>query len=159
MRVYVGNLPSTAEKSEVEREFKRYGSVRDVWVARNPPGFAFIEFDDPRDAEVCQTDTLLSESMLFLALSVSTSLFASDCVSRRMQSARWTGRRSVVAASASKSLAEVAVVVAAVALADRALVLLVVGLELNLLDLNECMSICTDLILISDAIGVKSSPS
>jgi len=22
-----------------------------VWVARNPPGFAFVEFEDPRDAE------------------------------------------------------------------------------------------------------------
>ncbi|KAK2584346.1 hypothetical protein KPH14_006735 [Odynerus spinipes] len=24
---------------------------RNVWVARNPPGFAFVEFEDPRDAE------------------------------------------------------------------------------------------------------------
>jgi RNA recognition motif-containing protein len=22
-----------------------------VWVARRPPGFAFLEFEDPRDAE------------------------------------------------------------------------------------------------------------
>lgn len=22
-----------------------------MWVARNPPGFAFVEFEDPRDAE------------------------------------------------------------------------------------------------------------
>ena len=22
-----------------------------VWVARNPPGFAFVEFKDPRDAD------------------------------------------------------------------------------------------------------------
>jgi hypothetical protein len=25
--------------------------VCSVWVARKPPGFAFIEFDDPRDAD------------------------------------------------------------------------------------------------------------
>ena len=31
--------------------FKRYGSLRDVWVARKPPGFAFLNFDDPRDAQ------------------------------------------------------------------------------------------------------------
>lgn len=22
-----------------------------MWVARNPPGFAFVEYEDPRDAE------------------------------------------------------------------------------------------------------------
>ena len=38
-------------KSELEREFAKFGSVKDVWVARNPPGFAFVEFDDYRDAE------------------------------------------------------------------------------------------------------------
>jgi arginine/serine-rich splicing factor 7 len=52
MRVYVGGLSNHTEKAEVEREFKKFGSLRDVWVARNPPGFAFLEFDDPRDAEV-----------------------------------------------------------------------------------------------------------
>uniref|UniRef100_A0AAV2M7M3 RRM domain-containing protein n=1 Tax=Knipowitschia caucasica TaxID=637954 RepID=A0AAV2M7M3_KNICA len=25
-------------------------SIASVWVARNPPGFAFVEFEDPRDA-------------------------------------------------------------------------------------------------------------
>jgi RNA recognition motif-containing protein len=51
-RVYVGNLPNSASKNELEREFERFGRLRDVWVARNPPGFAFIEFEDARDAEV-----------------------------------------------------------------------------------------------------------
>jgi RNA recognition motif-containing protein len=27
------------------------GRVRDVWVARKPPGFAFIEMEDKRDAQ------------------------------------------------------------------------------------------------------------
>ncbi len=52
MRVYVGGLSSSTEKAEVEREFKKFGSLRDVWVARNPPGFAFLEFEDQRDADV-----------------------------------------------------------------------------------------------------------
>ena len=26
-------------------------SLEKVWVARNPPGFAFVEFKDPRDAD------------------------------------------------------------------------------------------------------------
>lgn len=51
-RVYVGDLSTSAVKGDLEREFERYGRLRDVWVARNPPGFAFIEFEDYRDAEV-----------------------------------------------------------------------------------------------------------
>jgi arginine/serine-rich splicing factor 7 len=50
-RVYVGNLGSSGDKSELQREFSKFGHVRDVWVARNPPGFAFVEFEDYRDAE------------------------------------------------------------------------------------------------------------
>ena len=34
-----------------EDAFTKYGPVRDVWVARKPPGFAFVEMEDPRDAE------------------------------------------------------------------------------------------------------------
>ena len=31
--------------------FSKYGRVKNVWVARKPPGFAFVEMDDPRDAD------------------------------------------------------------------------------------------------------------
>ncbi|KAK6631816.1 hypothetical protein RUM43_013880 [Polyplax serrata] len=50
-KVYVGNLGSNASKHEIEAAFSKYGPLRNVWVARNPPGFAFVEFEDPRDAE------------------------------------------------------------------------------------------------------------
>ena len=50
-KVYVGNLGSNASKHEIETAFSKYGRLRNVWVARNPPGFAFVEFEDPRDAE------------------------------------------------------------------------------------------------------------
>ncbi|CAB4059989.1 SFRS3 [Lepeophtheirus salmonis] len=50
-KVYVGNLGDNASKHELEDVFRRYGKVRSVWVARNPPGFAFVEFEDERDAE------------------------------------------------------------------------------------------------------------
>jgi splicing factor, arginine/serine-rich 7 len=52
MRVYVGGLHPNVERAELQREFQKFGSLADVWVARNPPGFAFLEFDDPHDAEV-----------------------------------------------------------------------------------------------------------
>ncbi|XP_072935290.1 RNA-binding protein 1 isoform X1 [Epargyreus clarus] len=50
-KVYVGNLGTNASKYEIEKVFSKYGGIRNVWVARNPPGFAFVEFEDPRDAE------------------------------------------------------------------------------------------------------------
>ncbi|XP_064480592.1 RNA-binding protein 1-like isoform X1 [Ornithodoros turicata] len=50
-KVYVGNLGSGAAKHEIEAAFTKFGPLRNVWVARNPPGFAFVEFEDTRDAE------------------------------------------------------------------------------------------------------------
>lgn len=29
----------------------KYRPLKNIWIARNPPGFSFVEFDDPRDAE------------------------------------------------------------------------------------------------------------
>lgn len=57
-KVYVGGLPNDARKEELENEFSRFGKLQDVWVARNPPGFAFIEFYDERDAKdaCCELD-------------------------------------------------------------------------------------------------------
>jgi len=49
-RVYVGNLDPRTTERELEDEFRVFGVLRSVWVARKPPGYAFIEFDDRRDA-------------------------------------------------------------------------------------------------------------
>ena len=50
-KLYIGELAREATERDVERAFDYYGPVRSVWVARNPPGFAFVEFEEPRDAE------------------------------------------------------------------------------------------------------------
>uniref|UniRef100_A0A914WUB9 RRM domain-containing protein n=1 Tax=Plectus sambesii TaxID=2011161 RepID=A0A914WUB9_9BILA len=50
-KVYIGGLPADATSQEVEDAFHRYGRIRKVWVARRPPGFAFVEYEDNRDAE------------------------------------------------------------------------------------------------------------
>lgn len=69
--MYVGGLRPDINEREVEDEFRRFGkiykvikagrswqlcpldfiSLSQVWIARNPPGFAFIDFEDVRDAE------------------------------------------------------------------------------------------------------------
>ncbi|XP_010278048.1 PREDICTED: serine/arginine-rich splicing factor RSZ22-like [Nelumbo nucifera] len=50
-RVYVGNLDPRVTERELEDEFRVFGVLRSVWVARKPPGYAFIDFDDRRDAQ------------------------------------------------------------------------------------------------------------
>ncbi|KAI5078276.1 hypothetical protein GOP47_0005947 [Adiantum capillus-veneris] len=49
-RIYVGNVDPRASERDLEDEFRMYGVLRSVWVARKPPGFAFVEFEDRRDA-------------------------------------------------------------------------------------------------------------
>ncbi|XP_038829814.1 serine/arginine-rich splicing factor 7-like isoform X1 [Salvelinus namaycush] len=49
-KVYVGGFVNGVAKSELERAFSYYGPLRSVWVAR-PACFAFMEYEDARDAE------------------------------------------------------------------------------------------------------------
>lgn len=47
-KIYVGNLADgSVTEQMLEDNFSKFGSVRSVWMAKNPPGFAFVEFDDP----------------------------------------------------------------------------------------------------------------
>lgn len=41
-KVYVGNLGSAASKHEIESIFNKYGPLRNIWVARNPPGITTL---------------------------------------------------------------------------------------------------------------------
>ena len=51
-RLFVGGLPEdrAPEKWEMEAVFAPYGEVKDVWVARDPPGYAFVEFENAENA-------------------------------------------------------------------------------------------------------------
>ena len=42
---------SRTNKFELEKEFDTFGPLVDCWVARNPPGFAFVVFKRSEDAE------------------------------------------------------------------------------------------------------------
>jgi len=52
-KVYVGGLKEEANKYDLEDAFSKIGKVVNVWVARRPPGFGFVEMEDPRDALDC----------------------------------------------------------------------------------------------------------
>eukprot|EP00930_Biecheleria_cincta_P056217 TRINITY_DN42382_c0_g1_i1.p1 TRINITY_DN42382_c0_g1~~TRINITY_DN42382_c0_g1_i1.p1 ORF type:complete len:143 (-),score=24.09 TRINITY_DN42382_c0_g1_i1:69-464(-) len=53
VKLHVGNLDKeqAVDKEELKGLFEKYGRVSDIWVARQPPGFAFVTFEDERDAE------------------------------------------------------------------------------------------------------------
>merc|ERR1712098_319890 len=50
-KVYVGDLGNEATRYELEDAFSPFGAVKNVWIAKKPPGFAFVLMEDPRDAE------------------------------------------------------------------------------------------------------------
>lgn len=51
-RLFVGGLygDKVVEKWELEQVFAPYGDVRDVWVAKDPPGYAFVEMETVESA-------------------------------------------------------------------------------------------------------------
>ncbi|KAM2567848.1 hypothetical protein TB1_010159 [Malus domestica] len=50
--IYVGNLPGDIRMKEVEGLFLKYGPIVDIdlKIPPRPPGYAFVEYEDPRDA-------------------------------------------------------------------------------------------------------------
>ncbi|KAH6766400.1 SERINE-ARGININE PROTEIN 30 [Perilla frutescens var. hirtella] len=51
--LYVGNLPGDVREREVEDLFYKYGPIVhiDLKIPPRPPGYAFVEFEESRDAE------------------------------------------------------------------------------------------------------------
>ena len=50
-KIYIGDLGNDGSEREIEDAFSRYGKLTEVWVAKNPSGFAFVHMTDPRDAD------------------------------------------------------------------------------------------------------------
>ncbi len=50
-RIHIADLGMDPSKSELDRAFEKFGPLIEVWVARNPPCFAFIKYKYREDAE------------------------------------------------------------------------------------------------------------
>ena len=50
-RIHVADIGIDPSKTELERAFEKFGKLREVWVARIPPCFAFVVFKHQEDAE------------------------------------------------------------------------------------------------------------
>ncbi|XP_022646261.1 glycine-rich RNA-binding protein-like isoform X2 [Varroa jacobsoni] len=49
-RIFVGGIGDNINKEDLENVFSKYGRLTNVWVAQNPPGFAFVDFGDSQNA-------------------------------------------------------------------------------------------------------------
>ncbi|KAL5973926.1 hypothetical protein ACLOJK_030585 [Asimina triloba] len=80
-RVYVGNLDPRVTERELEDEFRVYGVLRSIWVARKPPGYAFIDFDDRRDAldAIRELDGMLGARIYSSSLSAVWNVLFGKC--------------------------------------------------------------------------------
>jgi arginine/serine-rich splicing factor 1/9 len=47
-RIYIGNLPTDIRESELDKLFGKFGRIRNITIKVK---FAFLEYDDPRDAD------------------------------------------------------------------------------------------------------------
>ncbi|KAG9408244.1 hypothetical protein AC1031_021488 [Aphanomyces cochlioides] len=43
-RVYVGHLTPQANETDLQAFFRPFGVIRHIWIARKPPGFAFVTY-------------------------------------------------------------------------------------------------------------------
>ena len=50
-RLHVSDLGVDCSKHEIEKRFEKFGKLNEVWLARNPPCFAFVVFRSRDDAE------------------------------------------------------------------------------------------------------------
>ena len=51
-RIHVADLTDSVSQYEIEKVFKKYGELKEVWLAKNPPCFAFVVFKNAKDAAI-----------------------------------------------------------------------------------------------------------
>eukprot|EP00468_Gymnochlora_sp_CCMP2014_P003990 CAMPEP_0167764516 /NCGR_PEP_ID=MMETSP0110_2-20121227/14084_1 /TAXON_ID=629695 /ORGANISM="Gymnochlora sp., Strain CCMP2014" /LENGTH=315 /DNA_ID=CAMNT_0007651945 /DNA_START=271 /DNA_END=1218 /DNA_ORIENTATION=- len=58
-KIYVGNLPMDVRESEIEDMYSKFGRISriDLKTPSRPPAYAFVEFEDERDAEDAVKET------------------------------------------------------------------------------------------------------
>jgi len=71
-RLYVGGISDEVKREHLEDLFSKYGKCEHVWVAFNPPGFAFVNFET-EDAATEAVDALNGEEFMGCKLRVEVS--------------------------------------------------------------------------------------
>lgn len=71
-RLYVGGITDSVKREHLEELFSKYGKCEHVWVAFNPPGFAFVNFESAESASDA-VDALNGEDFMGCKLRVEVS--------------------------------------------------------------------------------------
>lgn len=50
-RLHIADLTDKCSQEDLEKAFSKYGDIEEVWLARNPPCFAFVVYKKKEDAE------------------------------------------------------------------------------------------------------------
>lgn len=50
-RLYIGGLAADTDKEELTDAFSKFGSVSDLWISRDRPGYGFVTFESPDCAD------------------------------------------------------------------------------------------------------------
>ena len=49
-RIHIADLTDSVTQYDIEKAFMKFGEIREVWMAKNPPCFAFVVFKGKQDA-------------------------------------------------------------------------------------------------------------
>ncbi|KAL3093678.1 hypothetical protein niasHS_006240 [Heterodera schachtii] len=55
-RLHIGNLDESVRRRDIEDVFGKYGRISDCWMASYPPFYAFVVFENNKDASACMKD-------------------------------------------------------------------------------------------------------
>jgi splicing factor, arginine/serine-rich 7 len=61
-RIHIADLAESVQQTDIEKAFSKFGEIKEVWMARNPPCFAFVVFlnkDDAAEAVKQMDDKIL----------------------------------------------------------------------------------------------------
>ena len=71
-RLFVGGINEDIKREHLEDLFGKYGKCENVWVAFNPPGFGFVNFES-EDAAADAVEALNGEEFMGCKLRVEVS--------------------------------------------------------------------------------------
>lgn len=49
-KLYLGQLRPDITQREIEDAFAKFGPIDNLWIARKPPGFAYLTYAEEKDA-------------------------------------------------------------------------------------------------------------
>uniref|UniRef100_A0A914H201 RRM domain-containing protein n=1 Tax=Globodera rostochiensis TaxID=31243 RepID=A0A914H201_GLORO len=55
-RLHIGNLDESVRRRDIEDVFGKFGRISDCWMASYPPFYAFVVFENNKDASACLKD-------------------------------------------------------------------------------------------------------